>query len=94
MMAAAEKPAGTWSSWLRAGVARVASRLGGEVIAEEAPGAMTGVTKEQKATAVEKGEYFPLHQFSIPPEAVEKAREDEARTRAAVRARAEGGAGK
>jgi hypothetical protein len=49
---------------------------------------------DQKAAAIEKGAYFPLHQFSIPREAVEKAREDEARTKAAMRARAEGAAGK
>ncbi len=60
---------------LRRGFQQLAMRLRGEVNAEDqAPGEMTGVTKEQKAEAVKKGEYFPLRQFSLPPEAVEAAR--------------------
>jgi hypothetical protein len=64
---------GIWTK-LWTGITRYASRLRGVAVAEEAPGEMTGVTKEQKAEAVRKGEYFPLHQFSIPRQAAEQMR--------------------
>jgi hypothetical protein len=52
----------------------VASRLTGQAVAEDAPGEMTGVTEEEKAEAVRKGEYFPLQEFRIPPEVAEQLR--------------------
>jgi hypothetical protein len=37
---------------------------------------MTGVTEEQKAEAVRKGEYFPIHDFALPADkAAEAARQ-------------------
>jgi hypothetical protein len=62
---------------LAVGMARVASRMTGEVVAEDLKGEMTGVTKEEKAEAARKGEYFPLHEFSIPADAVARARRAE-----------------
>ena len=68
--------AGSGGIWERLwqGLGRLASRLRGEAVAEQAPGQMTGVSKEEKAEAIKKGEYFPLHEFSIPPDVVEQAR--------------------
>ena len=48
----------------------VASRLRGEVVAGNLPGEMTGITEEQKQKAVAAGEYIPLHEFSLPADAV------------------------
>jgi hypothetical protein len=59
---------------LRRALAALASRTVGDAVAEKMPGEMTGVTPEQKREAVEKGEYFPLHEFRIPSEAVEGLR--------------------
>jgi len=59
------------------GLTRLASRLTGTAVAEDAPGEMTGVTKEDKAEAVKKGEYFPLEEFRIPPEVVEQLRQQQ-----------------
>jgi len=72
-------PATFWGR-VRAGLQQLASRWTREVVADEVPGRMTGVTREQKARAIKKGEYFPLHQFAIPPDAVttiRRAREAE-----------------
>ena len=72
-MEATDDTDGLWAKlWI--GVARFAARLSGVAVAEQAPGEMTGVTKEQKAEAARKGEYFPLHEFSLSPEAVEEMR--------------------
>jgi hypothetical protein len=73
-MAAA--PAGRWDR-LWSTLTRLASRLTGEVVAEDAaPGEMTGVTEEAKQKAAARGEYFPLHEFSIPLPAVEALRQE------------------
>jgi hypothetical protein len=48
----------------------VMAQLRGEVVAEDLPGEMTGVTQEQKEEAVREGEYIPLHEFSLPADAV------------------------
>ncbi len=54
---------------------RFASRFSSDVVAQEKPaGEMTGTTKEQKAEAMKKGEYFPLHEFKIAPDVVEEMR--------------------
>jgi hypothetical protein len=78
MMASAAPAAGSETpgllARLRHALVRLAARITGEAIAEEQPGEMTGVTKEQKEEAAKKGEYFPLREFAIPPEAVEAAR--------------------
>jgi hypothetical protein len=81
---AVERP--LWAR-MRAGLARLAARLGGEVVAEDVPGEMTGVTRADKAAAAKRGEYFPLYQFTLPPEAVEMARAAEETRRRAVEAR-------
>jgi len=51
----------------------VASRFTGEAIAQGGTGEMTGVTEEEKAEAVRKGEYFPIHDFAIPADAAAEA---------------------
>jgi hypothetical protein len=58
---------------LRLGMTQLASRFTGEANAQKTPGEMTGVTKEQKAEATKKGEYFPLYDFKLTPEQVEEA---------------------
>jgi hypothetical protein len=68
-----EEP-GLWAR-VRRGLAQLAARLAGTVVAEGPPGEMTGVSKEEKAQAMRKGEYFPLREFSLPAEAVEAARQ-------------------
>jgi hypothetical protein len=73
--AGGEEP-GFWAH-LRRGLAQLAARLAGAVVAEGPPGEMTGVTKEEKAEAMRKGEYFPLREFTIPAGAVEAARQAE-----------------
>jgi len=75
---------GLWQR-VRAGL----DRLAGEVVARDMPGEMTGVTREQKAAAVKRGEYFPIYEFTLPPEAAEmaKAAEDVRRRAAEERAR-------
>jgi hypothetical protein len=62
------------SMWARLGslVDRLLARLGGEAVAEGAPGEMTGVTDEKKAEAAKRGEFFPIYEFSIPKEALEE----------------------
>jgi hypothetical protein len=67
---------GLWGR-LRSALARIAARVNREVVAQEPPqptGEMTGVTKERKDEAAKKGEYFPLYEFSVSPEDVERAR--------------------
>ena len=63
--------AGIWDR-VRHGLERLASHLEGEVVAKGMPGEMTGISREDKAKAAKKGEYFPLYEFSIPREAVEQ----------------------
>jgi hypothetical protein len=77
---------GVWER-ARSALGRIAARLGGTAVAEPVGGEMTGVTKERKAEAARKGEYFPIYQFSIPLEAAEEAR------RAAERAAREAAGG-
>ena len=48
----------------------VATRLRGEVVAGDPPGEMTGVTEEQKARAAAEGTFIPLHEFTLPADAV------------------------
>jgi hypothetical protein len=78
MASAAPPPAddnpGLWQR-VRDVFALLATRFRGEAVAQrQAPGEMTGVTKEQKAEAAKEGEYFPLHEFTFPPEALEAVR--------------------
>jgi len=63
-------------------------RLRGEVIARDMPGEMTGITRAQKAAAVKRGEYFPIYQFTLPPEAAAMAKEADAVRRRAAEERA------
>ena len=60
----------------------------GDAIAQQTPGTMTGVTKRQKEKAIADGEYFPLYEFSIPPEAADQVLQaDKANQDAQKRAR-------
>jgi hypothetical protein len=73
LTASATPPAGFWRrAWEQ--LTSLAGRLTGEVVAGDAPGEMTGVTEEEKAEAVAEGEYFPLHELTIPRDAIEQAR--------------------
>jgi hypothetical protein len=82
MAQSAPRPGGLWDR-LRNALASAASRLSGEVVAQDIPGEMTGITKKQKAEAMEKGEYAPIYELTIPAEAVTEALE---REKAAVEA--------
>jgi hypothetical protein len=66
--AAAPKSRSTWERMWE-GLASIGTRLRGEVIAQDVPGEMTGVTKDQKQEAMEKGEYAPIWELSIPADA-------------------------
>lgn len=79
----APRPAGLWER-VRGMFASVTSRLSGEVIAQNVPGEMTGVTKQQKLEAMEKGEYAPIWQLSIPRDAANQAIEKEKAAEEAV----------
>jgi hypothetical protein len=79
--------------WVRSGFARFASRWTGTAVAQDRPGEMTGVTKEDKAKAAAKGEYFPLYEgFTIPADKAEalqrQADEQSAAAAAAAAAKA------
>jgi hypothetical protein len=72
MASADQAPKGLWQRitdriWL------AAARFRGEAVAQNRPGKMTGVTKEQKEEAIRKGEYFPLQEFAIPADAAAAA---------------------
>jgi len=54
-------------------VDQVLAGLRGEVVASDLPGEMTGVTDEQKAEAAREGRYVPLHELSLPADAVAEA---------------------
>jgi hypothetical protein len=86
VMAASAAPTHLPGAWERlwSGLTRVAARWTGEVNAHEAPKGTTGVTKEDEQEAARKGEYFPLHQFTLPTEAVERARAAEIERRRAL----------
>jgi hypothetical protein len=49
---------------------QVRTQLRGEAVADNPPGEMTGVTQKQKDEAVREGEYIPLHEFTLPADAV------------------------
>jgi hypothetical protein len=72
MMASAARPSPTLWARVWDTLAAIGARLRGEVIAQDVPGEMTGVTAEQKQKAMEEGEYAPIWELSIPPDAVEK----------------------
>jgi hypothetical protein len=64
---------GVWDE-IWSGLMRLAQHFSTTTVtAQEVPGQMTGVTKEQKKESVKKGEYFPLREFALPPDAAEKA---------------------
>jgi hypothetical protein len=89
MMASAAPESPTLWERVRDVLASIGSRLRAEVVAQDkVPGEMTGVTKEQKREAMEKGEYAPIWELKIPPDAAEQLLEQQ---RKAAEAEAAGG---